>query len=124
MTEEIAFPPLYRSAVNDCLYSSWQPQFKKHIPKASILALPDLFLEYLEADGVFIPKGSGHAHEEEGWSDEDDDEGDLQKNFAFPELDSKIRDIIEQYGSVFPKFSWSSPQVRLALPAMAVLMKS
>lgn len=113
-SEEITFPALHKRTVNACLYSSWQPHFKKHTPKATILALPDSFLEYLEADGVFIPRGSGHAHEEEGWSDEGDDDDGLQKNFAFPELDDKIREIIQAYGSVFPKFSWSSPQVCLS----------
>jgi hypothetical protein len=39
-----------------------------------------------------------------------EDEG---PSYSFPELDSRIREVIEQYdGSVFPKLNWSSPQVR------------
>jgi D123 len=40
----------------------------------------------------------------------DEDEG---PSYSFPELDSRIREVIERYeGSVFPKLNWSSPQVR------------
>jgi len=30
--------------------------------------------------------------------------------FAFPYLDEKIREVIRNYGSVFPKLNWSSPK--------------
>jgi len=113
----IAFPPLHKSAVDACLYSSWFSAFKKITPKATILDLPGSFIEYLESDGLFVPKGSGHAHEEleDSWDNDSDDEDSLKRDYAFPELDARVREIISLYGSVFPKLSWSSPQVSFVL---------
>ena len=60
--EELAFPPLTRAAVDACAFKSWYPNFKRVTPKATILDLEDGFIEYLKADGLFLP-------------DDDDDEG-------------------------------------------------
>lgn len=45
-----------------------------------------------------------------------DDEDALEptsfdKIYEFPELDAKIRQVIDEYGAVFPKLNWTSPQV-------------
>lgn len=43
----------------------------------------------------------------------DDDDNNLQrKDYAFPELDRRIRECIAEYGAVFPKLNFSSPKVR------------
>jgi len=31
--------------------------------------------------------------------------------YSFPELDAKIRDVVKEYGGVFPKLNWTSPRV-------------
>ena len=50
--------------------------------------------------------------EDEG-SDGEEDEGE---KYSFPELDSKIRECISEYGgAVFPKLNFSSPKVYLEL---------
>lgn len=54
------FPPLLRSDVQACTFSSWYPKFRKHSPKATIIKpLEAKFIGYLESDRVFIPAGSG-----------------------------------------------------------------
>lgn len=51
----LAFPPLTRAAVDACAFRSWYPKFKRIAPKATIIDLDDGFVEYLKADGLFLP---------------------------------------------------------------------
>jgi hypothetical protein len=48
--------------------------------------------------------------------DLDQDSGDEatgpSKQYAFPELDTRIRAVINEYGAVFPKLNFSSPKAR------------
>ena len=54
------FPPLTRADVLACVFSAWYPAFRKHSPKATVIKpLKPEFLDYLQADGVFLPEGSG-----------------------------------------------------------------
>ncbi|GAA5958037.1 hypothetical protein JCM8115_001109 [Rhodotorula mucilaginosa] len=110
------FPPLYTADVLACQFSSWYPRFKRIAPKATIVRpLPEdeHLIEFLEADGLFLPEGSGpmgiselsDSESEEEEADED------QPVFSFPRLDAEIRSALEKYdGAVFPKLNWSSPQ--------------
>ena len=122
------FPPLRRQTVRNCRYSSWSPRFRRHTPKASVIKpLPAAFIDYLEADGVFVPTGSSSyspsdesvefdADAKSVASDDSDDseEEDLTSKFSFRELYAQIRSILAIYDSaVFPKLNWSSPQVPL-----------
>lgn len=47
----------------------------------------------------------------EDGSDSDGEEQEPRRNFAFPELDTRIRDAVKEYGAVFPKLNFSSPRV-------------
>lgn len=121
------FPPLTRSDVLACRFSSWYPTFRRHSPKASIIKpLEDRFIDYLEMDRVFIPEGSGPmgcvclafggfclARDESTdrarlrrVSELSDDEGegtgsdcseDLTWQTKFTELDAQIRRVITKY---------------------------
>ncbi|KAK7205947.1 D123-domain-containing protein [Myxozyma melibiosi] len=102
--------------------------------------LEDGFIEYLNSDGIFLPSESEEGEwssddefndrntrikelnpttttttattttetEQLKWSDDEADENDFV--MAFPELDQKIREVIDDYGSVMPKLNWSSPR--------------
>ena len=122
------FPPLRRQTVRNCRYSSWSPRFRRHTPKASVIKpLPVAFIDYLEADGVFVPaESSSYSTSDEtvefdadaksvaSDASDDSEEEDLDSKFSFPELDAQIRSILAKYdGAVFPKLNWSSPQVSL-----------
>ncbi|CAA7261345.1 unnamed protein product [Cyclocybe aegerita] len=81
-------------------------------------------MEYMNADRVFVPEGSEDALAAESTlsddekdenpddSEEDSDE-ESQKRYAFPELDQRIRDCVNEYGAVFPKLNFSAPKARL-----------
>jgi len=116
MTVALSFPTLVRSSVDACKHSSWYPVFRTHSPKTTVISpLSKEFIDYLESDGIFAPRGSGYEQEAEGESSgSDEEDGDMHRQFAFPELDAQIRKVIQQYeGAVFPKLNWSSPQVGL-----------
>lgn len=49
------FPPLTRRAVDACAFPSWYPTFRRVSPKATTIPLTAQFIEYLHADGVFLP---------------------------------------------------------------------
>lgn len=55
---ESAFPPLTRSAVDACAFPAWHAKFKRITPKATVIPVDASFIEYLKADGVFLPGGA------------------------------------------------------------------
>lgn len=112
------FPPLTSKDVLDCQFSSWYPKFSRVSIKSTVIKpLPDNFLDYLQSDGVFAPKGSddrdsepNSSHSSEQGDDSEDEPLETSSPFAFPDLDEKIRGVILDYGSVFPKLNWSAPK--------------
>lgn len=124
------FPPLTVADVNTCRHSSWHPRFRAHTPKTSILNVPEPFISYLEADGITVPRASDLARpsqedyqdssssssdgeEDEYEADGSDEEAERQPKWCFPEFDAAVRQVIDKYDAVFPKFNWSAPQVRI-----------
>ncbi|KAL5501449.1 hypothetical protein ACEPAH_8709 [Sanghuangporus vaninii] len=105
-------PPLSRDDVLAFQFSSWYPRYKHASIKSSIIRpLGEDFRRYMLADGVRIPDGADGTDEEENQDvDDSDDEEEPQERFAFPEVDAKIRQAIEDYGAVFPKLNFSSPK--------------
>lgn len=111
------FPPLHTADVLACQFSSWYPRFKRIAPKATIVRpLPEdeHLIDFLEADGLILPEGSGPmgiSELSDSESEQEDDADDDQPVFSFPRLDAEIRSALEKYdGAVFPKLNWSSPQ--------------
>lgn len=85
-TADVQFPPITRSHINNCQFSSWFPKFSRHSLKSKIIRpLPKEFIEYLEADGVVLPldvNGCPQPAAMDGDSFEDsDDEEDSQYDF-------------------------------------------
>ncbi|GAB1609591.1 cell division cycle protein 123 homolog [Argonauta hians] len=109
--------------VLNCSFSSWYPGFKNITPTSAIIPLPNQFIDYLKADRVFLPEGSGQIQPKGRQDAESDDEDYFDDDYEwnsspdenqapeFPELDKKIRSCIEDLGGdVFPKLNWSSPK--------------
>lgn len=42
--------------------------------------------------------------------------------YSFPELDAKIREVVKEYGGVFPKLNWTSPRVRCIPSRVGVVL--
>ncbi|KAF9995786.1 hypothetical protein BGZ79_010499 [Entomortierella chlamydospora] len=55
----LVFPPLTHQRLENCAFSAWYPAFRSITIKSKIIALPEDFIDYLNADGVFIPGQSG-----------------------------------------------------------------
>ena len=117
-------PPLTAPgpALQATLITSWYPNFRTVSPKATIvdvLSLQPDFLEWMDQDGLVLPKGSGRPagkeHEEsddEAESESDDDDEPKRAPTSFPKLDARIREVISTYdGACFPKLNWSAPLV-------------
>ncbi|KAF9077608.1 D123-domain-containing protein [Rhodocollybia butyracea] len=120
------FPQQSPSYILSFQFSTWYPKFKSASIKSTIVRpLSQEFIDYLNADQVFVPKGSENIPAESSLSDdEDDDSVDAEEGhvFAFPELDEKIRAAITEYGAVFPKLNFSSPKdASWILPASSPL---
>ncbi|CAG8435094.1 2935_t:CDS:2 [Ambispora gerdemannii] len=96
------FPQLTEQHVLNCTFSAWYDTFRRVTLKSQIIKpLPAEFVEYLQADSVYLPEynslGRGYIREEPLPS--------------FPELENQIWDIINKFdGAVFPKLNWSSPK--------------
>ncbi|GAA6023520.1 hypothetical protein JCM8202_002664 [Rhodotorula sphaerocarpa] len=120
-SSDAVFPPLLKSDVLACQFSHWYPRFRRCAPKATVIRpLPEdePLVDFLEADGLFLPEGSGPMgiselsdSEDDEAEDSDNDDEEAPPTFAFPRLDAEIRSALDKYeGAVFPKLNWSSPQ--------------
>lgn len=61
-SSDAVFPPLLKSDVLACQFSHWYPRFRRCAPKATVIRpLPEdePLVDFLEADGLFLPEGSG-----------------------------------------------------------------
>ncbi|KAG0297847.1 hypothetical protein BGZ96_004498 [Linnemannia gamsii] len=70
----LVFPPLTHQRLENCAFSSWYPTFRSISIKSKIIPLPEDFVSYLNADGVFIPGQSGLTLALSDSEDEGDDE--------------------------------------------------
>lgn len=69
------------------------------------------------SDNEAAPAANGvNGHSEE----DSDDELQIQK-FDFEDLTARIEEVVAEYGAVFPKLSWSSPQVSRNISYPSVL---
>ncbi|KAK0466977.1 D123-domain-containing protein [Desarmillaria tabescens] len=107
-----ALPPLSAAYILSFQFSSWYPRFSSKTIKSTIIRrLPPDFVEYLDSDGVIVPEGSENLESTTVVEDESDDEaGEPEKRYSFPDLDAEIRQCIAEYGAVFPKLNFSSPK--------------
>ncbi|KAI9102671.1 D123-domain-containing protein [Phlyctochytrium arcticum] len=126
-SSDTTFPPVSIQHIENCSFSSWYPKFSSSSLRSIIIPLPEAFINYLHADGVFLPRDVGDDDEDQ-FSDSDDEQshnistppgpgGDEEADEteseapSFPELQKQIEEAIEDLGgAVFPKLNWSSPK--------------
>ncbi|KAL1747322.1 D123-domain-containing protein [Schizophyllum fasciatum] len=113
------FPPQTPAYILNFQFSSWYPRFSGVSIKSTIVKpLPEDFAQYLNEDSIFLPEGSEDivassslSDTEDSAGDDDSDSDEPRRTYAFPDLDSQIRDAIKRYeGAVFPKLNFSSPR--------------
>mmetsp|Transcript_29442 Transcript_29442/g.83022 ORF Transcript_29442/g.83022 Transcript_29442/m.83022 type:complete len:376 (+) Transcript_29442:188-1315(+) len=110
-----------------CSFEQWYPRHQSHTFRSRVLNLSPEFVQYLLADGVFLPDADQvyptragedpHADEDDyqRWPEEDEtaegEEDGTSKSPAFPELEAEIRAAIDELGGqVVPKLNWSCPK--------------
>ncbi|KAI7884677.1 D123-domain-containing protein [Lichtheimia hyalospora FSU 10163] len=95
--------------------TAWYDQFRSVTFESRILPLSSEFVDYLNADGIYLPDDGQPrpatieeiSDDEEAFSDNEQDDN-IPK---FPEVEQFIRDSVRQLGGdVFPKLNWSSPR--------------
>lgn len=116
--EEVQFPPLLKSHVDNCQFSSWYTEYRSIIPKAALIRpIPKEFCDYLAEDGIVLPPDStpnrytldDEIDSDVKYDEEDDDETEdpSTKFKAFhEEVEKTIKDL---GGAVMPKLNWSAP---------------
>ncbi|KAH8998686.1 D123-domain-containing protein [Lactarius akahatsu] len=109
-----SWPSLTLEDVTAFQFSNWYPIFSSLSIKSTVVPLDDDFRSYLEADGIFVPIGSEDVPPKSTLEDydqhSDDEATSPSTQYAFPELDARIRTVIDEYGAVFPKLNFSSPK--------------
>lgn len=98
-----------------CSFSSWYPRFKTVTFKSRIIPLPKAFIDYLNAESIYLPEdGQPIAAATLEEIDSDQEEYPNQNNDHiphFPDIEKEIREAIVDFeGAVFPKLNWSSPR--------------
>lgn len=112
--------------INRCQIQEWYPKFRSISIKTLIHELPESFVQYLLDDsGPFLLPLSitdddafpNRVHKPEDEEDFEVCEGSEDESEqtppppSFPELEMKIRELIDSLGgAVFPKLNWSAPK--------------
>ncbi|OAL55428.1 D123-domain-containing protein [Pyrenochaeta sp. DS3sAY3a] len=117
---QLPFPPVTKQHILNCSYHAWHPKYRAVTPKARLIPLPPLFLDYLRSDGIVLPPEDTDAPT---WSDNDsgifsgaDNNEDNEDENPDPSAnwrdthDSIERTIEELGGKVAPKLNWSAPK--------------
>lgn len=118
--------PVSRRHIESCTFSKWYPVFRKHVPTSRVIKpLPKEFINYLEQDGIKLPKSEqtrsiytedivrNEQNEYSDWEEEEEatqTTGYIDPLKHFPELHNQIENIIRELGSVTPKLNWSAPR--------------
>jgi hypothetical protein len=100
-------------------FANWFPLYRRHSPKATIIDLLDLqpdFVDWLQEDGIVLPRGSDdepYVDSDKSDDDEMSDDGEEEAEARnFDVLNDRIRQVLSAYeGAVFPKLDWSAPLV-------------
>ncbi|KIV98941.1 uncharacterized protein PV09_09327 [Verruconis gallopava] len=104
--QTLPFPPLTKQHILNCAYNSWWPKYRSFTPKSRIIPLTPPFLEYLQADGIYLPCNEA-PHP--GYENEEDEIEDVAKDWR--PLHDKIKATIKELGGkVLPKLNWSAPK--------------
>ncbi|KAJ2078823.1 hypothetical protein H4R24_004207 [Coemansia sp. RSA 988] len=121
---EHLFAPLTREEIINCAFSSWYSQFRRVTLKSEIIKpLEQSFVDYLLADGVFVPEQAtlqyhgelenfgGSESSNSDWDDDGSSSSSTHNDFDLDTTSLEIKQRIERLGGgeVFPRMNWSAP---------------
>lgn len=131
------FVDLHTTAADilNCSYSKWYPGLKQYTPSEAVILkpLPKAFIEYLESDGIELPKDSkkdsvlfqdvapNSDNEYSDWEGAEDEaagngagqgqrEEQRDPTASFKDFYNQLRNSMAALQSVAPKLNWSAPQ--------------
>jgi hypothetical protein len=114
----LPFPPLTTRHILACSVPSWYPKFRSFAPKSRLISLSQPFIDYLRADGIFLPPEHKPPNnpDDSGYDDNisstswDDDEAEDPSD-QWSEIHAQIQSTIRELGGkVYPKLNWSAPK--------------
>ncbi|EME86201.1 uncharacterized protein MYCFIDRAFT_88305 [Pseudocercospora fijiensis CIRAD86] len=117
----LPFPPVTKSHILNCAYSSWFPKYRAITPKSRVIPLTKPFVDYLRADAIVLPddedpptlSDNDSAYISSSTHDDDEEEEEEQEDVAaeWRQVHQAIRaTIAELGGKVIPKLNWSAPK--------------
>lgn len=115
------FPPLYKSHVDNCQFTSWHQQYLSLCPKTRVIRpLPTEFVDYLLSDGVVLPPDAFPAkynidedvnENSETRYEDDEEEGEPDPSLEWKPFHEQVTETIADLGgAVMPKLNWSAPR--------------
>ena len=107
-----------------CSYSNWYSKFKDYTFSEAAIYKPlsKEFIEYLESDGIELPKDTkkdsvlfqdvspNSDNEYSDWENDDNEKETDESIKKFEDFHLTLREKIKEFGSVAPKLNWSAPQ--------------
>jgi hypothetical protein len=115
-------------ALHHTRFANWFPLYRRHSQKATIVDLLDLqpdFVDWLQEDGILLPKDSDDEQYVDSDKSDDEESDDGEEEAAgrnFDTLNARIRQVISAYeGAVFPKLDWSAPLVGTQVISMWIV---
>jgi len=98
-----------------CSFHRWYQDFLSVTFPSVVIALPEVFIEYLLADGINLPhQMTDDGSDSSGWGDGGSDLGSEvggPNEYFFPDIMNAISCAITDLGgAVLPKLNWSAPR--------------
>lgn len=62
--QKLEYLPTTCQDIDNCSFSNWYPRFKSHTFKSKIIPLTDEFVDYLNAEGIYLPE-DGYSKQKE-----------------------------------------------------------
>ena len=125
---DVDTPAPSAAAVRACAHDSWAALFPAAAVRSETLPLPPAFVDFLLADGVWLPDDSAalpRRAKADPYGESEFSEAELAQAEAeeeedsprFPELEALVEAAIERLGgAVLPKLNWSAPKARCVRP--------
>ncbi|KAJ5127657.1 hypothetical protein N7448_008436 [Penicillium atrosanguineum] len=111
LPDRLPFPPVTYSHILHCSYHDWHPRYRTLAPKSRVIPVPSSFVNYLRADGIVLPPEVVRPSDNDDYdtfSDDGEEEEDPSKDW--PEIHTRVKETITEFGKVTPKLNWSAPK--------------
>ncbi|KAJ5313664.1 uncharacterized protein N7443_000548 [Penicillium atrosanguineum] len=111
LPDRLPFPPVTYSHILHCSYHDWHPRYRTLAPKSRVIPVPSSFVNYLRADGIVLPPEVVRPSDDDDYdtfSDDGEEEEDPSKDW--PEIHTRVKETITEFGKVTPKLNWSAPK--------------